>query len=108
MADIVRISSLSLQYIYVFLDSTVAGAPYNPTADVVQMAFMPVGSNPASGDWKAASWTTSTTAPVSYAAKCLIGPGGAATPGRGTWVVWVKVTDSPEAPVFATNTIEIY
>jgi hypothetical protein len=61
------------------------------------MAFMTSGT-PASGDLKTASWETDTTTePDTYYARCLVGPGGAVTLTAGvTYMVWVKVTDSPE------------
>lgn len=91
-------------------------APGNPTADVVQFAFLPYESrpagappaqSPASGDWVTASWLGSQTVPP-YIAQCLIGPGGVKTLTAGDWDVWIKFTDNPEAPARWTGVLPIY
>jgi hypothetical protein len=99
MAAPLEISSLSKEYIRVPVSATAAGVPVNPTADVVQMAFVTSGE-PAGGDWKSADWETNAeTSPPTYYARCLVGPGGTVTLADGTYQIWVKVTDSPEVPV---------
>jgi len=97
----VQLSQLSLQYLYVPVAATKNGVAYNPTGDPVAMAFMPQATQvPQSGDWQAAGWTTVATNVIyPYSAGCLIGPGGTITLGVGTYVVYVRVTDSPEVPV---------
>lgn len=95
------VSKASTEYIRVPMSSERAGAPYDPTGDTVQMAFLAGAGPPADADWKTASWDTdATTYPATYWAQCLIGPaGGTVTLTAGVWSVWVKVTDSPEVPV---------
>jgi hypothetical protein len=98
----ISVSHLSLQYVSVPLTvTTLDGAPYNPTSDVVQMAFMPTATQvPQSGDWVAAVWSTDPSNLIyPYAANCLIGPGGTITLGIGTYIIYVRVTDNPEVPV---------
>lgn len=94
----ITMSVLSTQYVMVPVDTTANGAPYNPTADVVQMAFMltPPGSNPGVSDWKTASWVT--TSSGNYTVRCLVGPAGTAL-AVGNYNVWIKITDNPEVPV---------
>lgn len=90
----------SLEYVRVPMAVEKSGAPYDPTADTVVMAFIAGPAAPTSGDWKTASWDTdASTYPPTYYAQCLVGPGGTVTLAAGTWTVWVKVTDSPEVPV---------
>jgi hypothetical protein len=91
-----RVSTLSLQYIAVPVTNLLDLAA-DPTADPVQMAFKQATAEPASGDWKTASWGTFGG---QHVALCLIGPGGGEiTLAVGTWWPWVQLTDSPEAPV---------
>ena len=91
-------SVLSTNYIQILV-GTKYPSTYNPTADVVQMAFTPATypeTSPAS--WLAGSWVTFPG--PAYWAQALVGPvnGGTAL-ALGTYQVWLKVTDSPEVPV---------
>jgi hypothetical protein len=96
----VVLSSLSLEHVRVRVSAVVNGAPINPTADVVAMAFKQADAEPSGGDWKTASWETdATSTPSTYYARCLVGPSGTVTLADGEWDVWIKVTDSPEVPV---------
>lgn len=72
--------------------------------DVVQMAFLPGVSSPdGSTVWHAARWDTNATIAT---ALCRIGPGYVPlTPG--VYTVWVKVTDSPNAPVKSAGIIKV-
>ncbi len=104
------ISHLSLQYLGVPVKTvTVAGVPYNPTAYLVQMAFMPQATqSPAPSDWQAATWSAvPSNVLFPYAAYCLIGPGGTITLGTGTYVVYLKITGSTEIPVQFAGYLEI-
>lgn len=94
------ISASSLEYVRVPVSATESGAAVNPTADTVTMAFMSTASAPGGSDLKTSSWETdTTTTPDTYYARCLVGSGGAVTLTAGLYTVWVKVTDSPEAPL---------
>jgi hypothetical protein len=102
------LSTASLEYVRVPVASERSGASYNPTSDVVQMAFLTSAGPPVSGDWKTASWDTdATTYPPTYYAQCLVGPAGTVTLAAGVWSVWVKVTDSPETPVKRAGQIKV-
>lgn len=68
----------------------------DPTGDVVAMAFIVGTANPAGGDWVTGSWRTGLSG--KHYAQCLIGPGAAKQLPAGTYRVWMKFTDNPEAP----------
>ena len=108
----IAISHLSLQYVFVPVTVTALnGGPYNPTTDLVQMAFMPqVTQVPTSGDWQTATWTTSATNVLQpYSAYCLVGPGGTIQLGIGTYLIYVKFTDAVEILVLqATALLDVY
>lgn len=98
-----RISVLSKEYIRVPVEATVAGAPYDPTADVVSFAFTQAG-DPTS--WTTGTWETdTTTSPSTYLARVLVGPGGLVV-AAGRWNLWMKITDTPEIPVIPCGIVE--
>ena len=102
-------SHLSTQYYLVPVSATKAGASYNPTSDTVQFAFMPQATQvPGNSDWVSGSWSTNTASVLyPYSAQCLIGPSGTTNPGIGTYIVYVKITDSPEIPVLIAGELQI-
>jgi hypothetical protein len=99
--EAIILSKLSTEYILIPVAATKVGLPYNPTSDTVQFAFMPTPTQiPASGDWVAGSWDSIPSNIIyPYTAKCLVGPTGTITLGTGTYVIYIKITDSPEVPV---------
>ncbi len=97
---VVTVPAISLEYVRIPVTAMVGGQSINPTSDTVQMAFLPTSTaQPASGDWKTASWDPAPTTGGKYLAQCLIGPGGTVTLTAATWWIWVKVTDNPEVPI---------
>ncbi len=77
----------------------------NPTSDVVQFAFLGPVQNvgqanglvpTANTTYYTGSWQNSVSP---YIAAILVGPGGTVTLTAGTYLVVVKITDSPEQPV---------
>jgi hypothetical protein len=87
------------------INATKAGGVYNPTSDVVEMAFKTGGQPPGNSDWQTAEWDTVNG---QYVAKCLVGPGGTIQLTVGSYTVYVKITDNPEIPVLiATTPLEI-
>lgn len=100
---------LSLQDILVPLRASKSGVAYNPGADVVQFAFMPQPTQvPITSDWQTGSWqTVATDVLYPYRAVCLVGPSGTIALGIGNYVIYVKVTDSPEVPVLYSGTLQI-
>jgi hypothetical protein len=89
-----------LKYIFIPVAATQYGLPYNPTSDTVQFAFMPQATQvPQNADLVSGAWETWTTDVLyPYRAKCLVGPGGTITLGIGTYIIYLKITDSPEIP----------
>ena len=108
--DTIGMSQLSLQYVGVPVKATLlTGASYDPTALLVQMAFMPTATQvPQNTDWQTAVWATvSGNLLYPYAAYCLVGPGGTVTLGLGTYVMYLKVTGLPEIPVVIAGQLQI-
>lgn len=107
--ETLEFSKLSTQYWSVPVAATKAGAAYNPTADVVQFAFMPTPTQtPVTADWVSGVWETVATSIIyPYNAKCLVGPSGATVLTSGSYNVYMKVTDNPETPVFIVGTLGI-
>lgn len=108
----VRQSSASLEYIRVGpVAATANGVAVNVSTDVVKMAFLTTGT-PAAGDWKSANWETG--GPPYFAVSLVAGagvvspPGGATVLAAGTYVVWLKITDSPEIPARPVDALVVY
>lgn len=103
-------SALSTEYIRVPVSARNNSSDVDPTTDVAQMAFVPAGESPASGDWKSASWETDTsTTPDTYYVRALVGPtGGVVTLSAALWDVFIKIGDNPETPVIRTGAVAIY
>ena len=102
-------SHLATLYYLVPVAATKAGASYNPTSDTVQFAFAATATYvPQSGDWVTGSWSTNTASVLyPYSAQCLIGPSGTTTLGIGSYIVYLKVADSPEIPVLTVGQLQI-
>ncbi len=98
-------SVLSTSYVQVPVQAYVDGEPLNPTSDTVEMAFVTVGSDPGSGDWKTASWDTAPGG--TYLVQCLVGPAGDAVLARGIYGAWTRITDSPEVPINQVGVLQI-
>lgn len=96
------LSTASLEYVRVPVAVTKSGAFYDPSVDVVQMAFTLLPTAPVTfytGAWEVAG--------TSFFALCLVGPGGTVTLTPATYYVWVKITDNPEVPVLMAGTITV-
>jgi hypothetical protein len=94
---VLTISHLSTQYVKVPIEDSPAELDTLP----VQMAIVPQGQDPVSGDWKAASW-------IGTSAAVLIGPGTPLALAKNlTYGVWVKITSSPEIPVLGPFDLHI-
>lgn len=95
--------AVSTEPIQIQIAATANGQPYTPTSDPVSIAFVPVTSppsspDPTSGEWNTAYWETD--AGPTYWASILVGPLNGGIPlAVGSYVVVVKVTDSPAVPV---------
>lgn len=83
-----QIPSLSTEYIHAPIDG-----PPNKTSFDVDMAILPEGQDPTSGDWKPAEWAGDDVI-------CLVGPATSIPLTKGVrYEVWVRITASPEIPV---------
>jgi hypothetical protein len=104
-----RQSALDLQYVRYSVTALINGILADPTTNVVTFAFLPAGTDPQAGDWKVASWETVAGPPVSYVARCLVGPGGVFTPTRGaSYQVWIKIAASPELLQWPVGVLEVF
>ena len=104
-------SHLSTVDYLVPVNATQSGAAYNPSADIIQFAFMPTPTQvPGSGDWVTGGWDANPASILyPYNAKILVGAGaaGKAVLGIGTYVVYLEITDSPEIPVQVVGQIQV-
>lgn len=101
-------AAASLEYVKVPVSLRESGSYIDPTGDTVQLAFMAEGEDPDVTDWHTGTWETdSTTVPTTYFARCLVGPTGDVVLVAGIYDVWIRITDSPEAPVLKTGNIQI-
>jgi len=101
--------ALSTEFVRVAIGAVEDGVILDPTVDSLQMAFPLTGVKPIAGDWKSATWETDTsTTPVTYYARALVGPTGVVTLTAGTlYDVYVKITDSPEIVVRDTGALAV-
>ena len=103
--------AVSTMPIQLQVSATVNGASYDPTADPVAIAFVPVTSPPTSMDpttmeWNTAAWETD--AGPTYWATVLVGPAnGGVSLTVGAYVATVKITDDPAVPVLPGAYINI-
>lgn len=103
----VTISDLSTVYIKSRIIATLNGSSYNPTGDLVEIAFKAPGVDPSGPDWHTGSWETAGV--NEYYARLLVGPIGGLVLAVGTWRMWVRITDAPEVPVLEVpGTVRIY
>lgn len=85
----------------------------NPTGDLVWIAFTPDATAPDVGDpaWQTATWEPVVPAvppnPQQYVCRTLIGPSPGFPLTPGTYQVWVRIVDNPEAPVVPAGTIKV-
>lgn len=104
-------SRLDTEYVIIPVSASKAGTAYNPTADVVQFAFMPTPTQvPGVSDWVNGSWETVPTSVLyPYNAKCLVGPGTAAVTALtlGSYSIYLKIFDNPEIPVRVVGSLAV-
>lgn len=80
------------------------------STDTVHVAFTPVGSEPATGDWIAAAWEPGGPVSGFYRAYLLVGGVGSGADEEladGLWSAWIRVTDNPERPVRRAGLIRV-
>jgi hypothetical protein len=106
--SVLRISSLATEYVKAPISAVVNGVVTDPTGDVVEFSFKPIGTTPGAADWTAGSWeTTGAGATAVFYARCLVGPSGNVTLALGTYIVWVRISASPQTIVLQAGTLEI-
>ncbi|MEV4287370.1 hypothetical protein AB0K40_17840 [Nonomuraea bangladeshensis] len=92
-----RISHLSVEYIKV----PILKGPPELTDLLVEMAILPDGQDPDTGDWETAVW-------LGQSAAALIGPGTDFPLVKGvTYGIWVRITSGPEAPLLGPYPLNI-
>ncbi len=105
----ISISQLSTEFVQIPVGVTINGVPYNPTADIVQFAFLLNPSAvPTSSNWVTGSWSTNSNSVYPYFAQALVGTAGSVALQSGTYTMWLRVTDSPEIPVHQVGMLTIY
>jgi hypothetical protein len=113
-----KISFLSKEYVRIPVRARRAGAVYDPTGDVVELALMrkpgdetgvtpsDAYNDPAESDWVTGSWDTDGS---KYLAKATFGTAADLVPSeRGIYQVWVRVNSSPELAVFLAGDVEFF
>jgi hypothetical protein len=96
---------LSKEFVKVPVAATLNGVGYDPSGDVVSLAFVVRGGpDPAGGDWVSGSWEPDGSG--GWLARTLVGPGAKVLP-VGTYEVWVKVADNPEVPVRSVGVLQV-
>lgn len=95
---VLEIPSISKEYVKV----PVTTGPADLTELDVNVAIVPQGEDPDSGDWKVALW-------IGTSASLLIGPGstfGALTKGL-SYGIWVQIISATEEPVLGPYPLHI-
>jgi hypothetical protein len=78
------------------------GSAIDLSSDTVKIAFVAVGSKPATADWHTATWVSTGVAGV------LVGSDNGGTPlAVGLYDVWLQVLDSQEHPTRPVDTLRI-
>lgn len=98
-----ELPSIATEYVEVLTNVTdrATDLPIDPSADVVEFAFVALGAKPASGDWKRATWLAVRRAGL------LVGPTGGLVLPVGSYAWWVRVTDNPEQPAEFVDELRI-
>jgi hypothetical protein len=99
-------SSLSTVYVQIPVRAYIDGQVYNPTGDVVSLAFTTGWTNPSSGDWHTGSWSLGEYGET-YLAQLLVGPSGGLSLAVGTYSIWLRVQDNPEVPIMQPGMLTI-
>lgn len=94
---VLRIPAISVEYLKV----PITGPSSVDLVELsVELAIVPDGQSPTSGDWKEGVW-------IGSSAAVLIGPGATIPLERGTYDVYVRITSDQEVPVLLSGSIHI-
>ncbi|MER7131242.1 hypothetical protein [Streptosporangium saharense] len=90
-----KVPSISVEYLRIPITGS-----NDLAAFPVEMAVLPEGQDPGSGDWLTAEWSPLGEAMI------LVGPGTSLPLTRGvTYQIWVRITAEPEIPVLAPGQV---
>lgn len=97
-----RVDSLVYVYGTTSVDHDLTGVP-------ILVALPPASQTPAVSDFEAAEVVSVVEDDGVWTARfrILVGPGGALTKGPGLYEWTVKLTDTPEAPVFGAGKVQV-
>jgi hypothetical protein len=98
-------STLSTRYIKCSVSTRENGLLADPTTGTIDFAFLNDAIEPASWDWKAGTWETTSE---EYLGRCLVGPSGSITLAAGSYDVWVRFTKTPEVIIEKVGYLVIY
>jgi hypothetical protein len=99
--SVVKLPYLTKEFIRFSVSAKDSGALVDPTvSSPTQMALTLPEVNPASGDWKPATWEVDNSGPYPvYYCRATAGIGATLDPGgTGTYDVWCKLTYAAETP----------
>lgn len=100
-----RMLDTSTEYVRCGVIPRKNGAVFDPTGDVVNIAFTQ-GTSPQSSDFNTAFWETEGPP---YVASILVGPANdGVVLADGVWFIWVMIVDTNEVPILPCGTLEIY
>lgn len=91
-----------VKYIKSEIVVSINGAPYDPTGDQVDWAFVAPGEDRDAASWTAGSWETAGTR---HWVRILVGAD--VVLARGTYSVYVRITDDPEIPLEHVGRLEV-
>lgn len=107
----IRRSRTGTELIKVGVEAAVAGAPADPTAYAVELAFMVEGTRPTDVDYHVGSWEMIRGKPY---ACLMVGPAGAMTLTETdeVYIPWVRIdspgAEKPEVKGGPDDVIEVY
>lgn len=101
-----KISVASTEYAKAVVRLREGGRYVNPTARTVKATLTAIDAKPDDDTtWSTASWETDGSR---FVARVLVGPtGGVVNPAVGTYVLWFKITSSPEDVVMRSGPLVI-
>ena len=92
------VSALSTDYVRI---DVVPPPKIDPRSAGVEAAIVPIGSEPAAGDWRPASWWHDDVDPLAWrtwTALALVGPNSSLPLSPGTYGVWLRIDSSTVTP----------
>lgn len=104
--DTISQAAISTAFVPVNITAVSGGFSFNPTADIINFAFILNGSRqPVAADWHTASWTTATPP---YMAQVLVGPSGGVNLSAGSYTIWAQIIAAPQILTFPAGYLIIF